>query len=78
MPTYDYLCLDCTHKFDHYQSIGSEPLTECPECGGYLKRLIGGGAGLIFRGPGFYCTDYRKDSVPREDGNSPKKDKSSD
>ena len=59
MPTYDYECKDCGHRFEKFQRITAEPLTECPECGGAVERLIGGGAGMIFKGPGFYATDYR-------------------
>lgn len=59
MPTYDYKCLDCEHRFEAFQSMTDEPLGACPVCGGKVKRLIGSGAGIIFRGSGFYCTDYR-------------------
>lgn len=63
MPTYDYECKGCGHKFEHFQSITSEPLKKCPECNkNTLKRLIGTGAGIIFKGSGFYATDYRSDS----------------
>lgn len=58
MPTYDYRCLDCGHAFEEFQSMTDEPLKVCPGCGGELKRLIGKGAGIIFRGSGFYATDY--------------------
>lgn len=60
MPTYDYVCKDCDHAFEHFQTMTSDHLTECPECKGNLKRLIGSGAALIFKGSGFYCTDYKK------------------
>ncbi|MFQ5561477.1 MAG: FmdB family zinc ribbon protein [Nitrospinota bacterium] len=64
MPTYDYKCLECEHQFEHMQSITSEPLTICPRCKyPLLKRLIGGGSGVIFKGTGFYQTDYRKKDV---------------
>ena len=59
MPTYDYECTDCRHVFEHFQSITSDPLTDCPTCKGNLRRLIGGGGGIIFKGSGFYQTDYR-------------------
>ena len=62
MPHYDYRCRDCGHKFECFQSMSDDKLTECPECGGHLERLIGAGAGLIFKGSGFYVTDYRTDS----------------
>lgn len=59
MPTYDYKCSDCHYTFEHFQSMNDEPLSVCPECGGNLKRLIGSGAGPIFKGTGFYQTDYK-------------------
>ena len=63
MPTYDYQCAECHHAFEAFQSITANPLTECPECKkSALKRLIGSGAGLIFKGTGFYCTDYKSTS----------------
>ena len=63
MPTYDYLCDNCGHKFEKFQSITARPLRKCPECGKkQLKRLIGAGAGIIFKGSGFYETDYRSES----------------
>jgi putative FmdB family regulatory protein len=62
MPTYDYKCLDCGHRFEAFQSMTDEPLTACDECGGQVKRLIGSGAGIIFKGSGFYETDYKKKS----------------
>jgi putative FmdB family regulatory protein len=64
MPTYDYVCQDCSHAFDHFQSMSSDPLRTCPECKkDTLKRLIGAGGALIFKGSGFYCTDYKKVSA---------------
>ena len=60
MPTYDYICEKCGDRFEHFQKMSSEPLTVCSKCGGHLKRLIGSGVGIIFKGSGFYCTDYRK------------------
>lgn len=62
MPTYDYKCIKCEHKFEFFQPMTAEPLTTCPECGGELKRLIGTGAGPIFKGSGFYQTDYKNNS----------------
>jgi len=63
MPTYEYLCDSCEHRFDQLQSIKSKPLRKCPKCGKpALKRLIGTGAGVIFKGSGFYATDYRSES----------------
>lgn len=63
MPTYDYLCDSCGHKFEKFQSMTARLLRKCPECGkNQLKRLIGAGAGIIFKGSGFYETDYRSES----------------
>lgn len=60
MPTYEYKCDNCEHQFDIYQSMKDEKLTKCPNCGqNTLKRLIGAGGGLIFKGSGFYLTDYK-------------------
>ena len=60
MPTYEYECGKCGHKFEAFQSMTAEPLKKCPKCKGKVKRLIGTGAGLIFKGSGFYATDYKK------------------
>ncbi len=65
MPTYDYKCKKCGHRFELFQSMTDEPLAACPECGGKVERLIGTGAGLIFKGSGFYITDYRSDSYKK-------------
>jgi len=63
MPTYDYRCNGCGHTFEHFQGLSEPLLTRCPECRRKkLERLIGAGAGLIFRGSGFYITDYRNDA----------------
>jgi putative FmdB family regulatory protein len=63
MPTYEYVCTACGHEFEAFQSISAEPLTACPSCGGSVQRKISGGAGLIFKGSGFYETDYKKTSA---------------
>lgn len=69
MPTYDYVCTNCSHEFEEFQKM-SDPLLEvCPECNGKLKRKIGGGAGLLFKGSGFYITDY-KNKRPSSDATS--------
>lgn len=60
MPTYEYECQKCQHKFEIFQSMTAKPLDKCPKCGGKVKRLIGSGGGIIFKGSGFYATDYRK------------------
>src|SRR5262245_1869658 len=61
MPTYDYKCAACGHCFEAFQSITAKALDKCPECGRKrLERLIGAGAGVIFKGSGFYQTDYKQ------------------
>ena len=60
MPHYDYECKKCGHRFEAFQQITDKPLTQCPKCQSKVKRLIGSGAGLIFKGSGFYATDYKK------------------
>lgn len=61
MPTYEYRCSECGHTLEEFQSISASPLVDCPQCGKPgLKRVLGGGAGMIFKGQGFYLTDYRK------------------
>ena len=62
MPTYEYECRHCGHAFEAFQSMTDKPLRKCPECGGRVRRLIGAGAGVIFKGAGFYATDYRSTS----------------
>ncbi len=64
MPTYDYVCDACGVKYEKFQNMSADPDTECPECGGKVRRLIGSGAGLIFKGSGFYETDYKKPATP--------------
>lgn len=67
MPTYEYECKKCGKTFDVFQSMKDEPLTVCPDkkCKGKVKRLIGTGAGLIFKGSGFYITDYRSEGYKK-------------
>lgn len=62
MPTYDYECTECGHRFEAFQNMSDKALTKCPECGKKVKRLISSGAGFIFKGSGFYATDYKKSS----------------
>ena len=60
MPSYDYQCSACNHEFEEFQSISADPLQVCPSCGeAALKRLVGGGIGVIFKGSGFYVTDSK-------------------
>ena len=72
MPTYDYVCGKCEHAFEAFQSIKAAPLKKCPACGKpALKQLMGAGGGLIFKGSGFYITDYRSESYKKAaDGES--------
>src|SRR6516225_10485870 len=66
MPTYDYVCESCEHTWEEFQPITSKPTKKCPECGKTkAKRKIGPGAGIIFKGSGFYQTDYRSDSYKK-------------
>lgn len=81
MPTYDYVCEACEHTFEQFQSMTQKALRKCPQCGKLkLKRLIGTGAGVIFKGSGFYETDYRSESYKKAakaetDSAKPKTDK---
>lgn len=76
MPTYDYECTACSHQFEFFQSITAKPLKKCPVCGRNVRRLIGKGAGIIFKGSGFYETDYKRksngpcSSTPKVEGKS--------
>lgn len=66
MPTYDYRCTACKHEFEQFQSMKDKPLRKCPKCGkSALERLIGTGAALLFKGSGFYQTDYRSESYKK-------------
>src|SRR6187551_2405054 len=66
MPTYDYNCDACNHEFEVFESITAEPQTKCPKCKKKkLRRLFGAGAGLVFKGSGFYQTDYRSESYKK-------------
>jgi putative FmdB family regulatory protein len=66
MPTYEYQCNKCGHRFEVFQSMSARPVKRCPKCSGAVKRLIGAGGGIIFKGPGFYATDYRKPAPPKK------------
>ena len=75
MPTYAYRCIACDHRFDATQRFADDPLTECPACGGLVKRVIGP-VGVVFKGSGWYITDSRKSSEATNGGkaDAPKKD----
>ena len=68
MPTYEYQCEKCKNVFEEYQSITAPPLTECrvPDCGGTVVRLFSAGGGFLFKGSGFYITDYRSESYKQK------------
>ncbi|PIU41162.1 MAG: FmdB family transcriptional regulator [Candidatus Omnitrophica bacterium CG07_land_8_20_14_0_80_42_15] len=68
MPTYDYKCQKCAHVFEIFQSMKAARIEKCPKCGGKVKRLIGSGAGIIFKGTGFYATDYKKSDTKGKKG----------
>lgn len=74
MPTYEYECTVCGHEFEKFQSMSDEPEKTCPKCGGPVRRRIGTGAGIIFKGRGFYTTDYRskeyRDKAKSDSGSS--------
>ncbi len=66
MPTYEYRCEHCSHELELFQNISDAPKRKCPKCGRLkLRRAIGGGAGFLFKGSGFYLTDYRSDSYKK-------------
>jgi len=67
MPTYEYECKSCGYAFEVSQSMTAQPLKKCPKCSKPVKRLIGSGSGIIFKGAGFYATDYRKGKPKSED-----------
>jgi len=68
MPTYDYKCTKCNKSFEYFQKMSDEPLKVCDDCGGDLKRLIGSGLTPIFKGHGFYQTDYKKNGNSNKGG----------
>jgi len=71
MPTYEYVCRNCDHQFEAFHSIKDDPLSQCPSCGdNALRRLIGAGSGIIFKGSGFYETDYKRSGKNDSSGQS--------
>ncbi len=78
MPTYDYVCDACEHEFELYQGINDSKKRKCPECGKLkLRRLLGTGAAVVFKGSGFYQTDYRSESYKKAKEADKPKDSSS-
>jgi putative FmdB family regulatory protein len=78
MPNYDYACSACGHTFEAFQMMSAKPLEKCPACGKKkLRRLIGTGAGIIFKGGGFYETDYKKSAAPASETKSETKSSAS-
>lgn len=65
MPTYEYVCPSCKHAFEKFQRMSEDPVAACPQCNAAAERRMSGGAGLIFKGSGFYITDYRGDSYKK-------------
>jgi len=77
MPTYEYVCQKCGHRFELFQRITDAPRKRCPECKGAVRRVIGAGAGLLFKGDGFYITDYRSKEYrekAKSESSEPKKE----
>lgn len=85
MPTYEYECTKCGYRFERFQSITEEPVKRCPKCRCKVRRLLSGGAGILFKGSGFYETDYRSPEYRKKEKEekknalrpAPKKDSSS-
>ncbi|HJM70459.1 MAG TPA: FmdB family zinc ribbon protein [Candidatus Marinimicrobia bacterium] len=73
MPTYDYMCNKCGHSFELFQSMTDVPRKRCSVCKGAVRRLVSGGTGLIFKGSGFYLTDYKEDKKPKKEKSETKK-----
>jgi len=78
MPTYEYKCKQCGNLFELFQSMSAEPVKVCPKCGGEVVRLIGAGAGAIFKGKGFYQTDYKNPPKKENKKESSKSEKKTD
>lgn len=76
MPTYTYKCKKCSHSIDIFHAISAKPKVTCPKCGSACRRMIGTGAGIIFKGSGFYETDYKRSSSSSSAGGSESKTES--
>ncbi len=66
MPTYEYECKKCGHRFEEFQKMTDEPVSKCNKCKGKVSRIIGLGGGVIFKGPGFYTTEYRSEEYKKK------------
>ena len=66
MPTYNYKCNECENKFSVFQKMSDDSVQECPQCEGKVRRIISGGSGMIFKGSGFYLTDYGKSGTSKK------------
>ena len=76
MPTYDYICNDCEKMYEYFQSMSDVPMEECPECQkNSLRRVISGGTGLIFKGSGYYLTDYKNKKTQSSENKKSNKNK---
>ena len=73
MPTYNYKCNDCNHHFLVFQKMSDDSIEECPQCEGQVRRIISGGSGMIFKGTGFYLTDYGKSGTSKKTESAPTK-----
>lgn len=72
MPTYEYQCPSCAKQFEKFESISSEPFADCPQCNISVRRSLSGGMGIIFKGSGFYSTDYRDNKADKKSKDSKK------
>lgn len=77
MPTYEYLCQTCSHRFETWQKMTDEPLTTCPECGNHIRRVLYP-AGIVFKGSGFYKTDHGQSTIPSANAHEDKKAETTD
>jgi putative FmdB family regulatory protein len=75
MPTYEYECKKCSHRFEVFQSMSDEPVKKCPECGKEVRRLVSGGIGVIFKGSGFYVTDKQEKASTKPASTKPAAEK---
>jgi putative FmdB family regulatory protein len=73
MPTYEYVCNHCSHRFETWQKMSDDPLTTCPKCGQHIRRVLFP-AGIVFKGSGFYKTDHGNGAIASENGHTPKGD----